>query len=104
MCTCIKGSRIPKTAHNFSPDGCFKPKRKSRIIFEREEIDKQCQKTTYTKMGVEDSNSDAISGLPRPLVTEVVYGRNFKHFKNSQTIADRLIQHMYTKRLFGSAS
>jgi hypothetical protein len=40
------------------------------------------------KRGVEESNGDPTSGLPRPLVTETTSGRNLedhKTLKNSQT-------------------
>jgi hypothetical protein len=54
-----------KITENFSPYGNFKPKLKMLITFERKEIVKKCQRTTYTKVG-EESYGDIISGLPRP--------------------------------------
>jgi hypothetical protein len=52
------------------------------------------------KSGVEDSNGDVASGLPRPLAPETTSGRNLenhKTLKNSETAADRRFKHKDTK-------
>jgi hypothetical protein len=52
------------------------------------------------KIGVEESNGDVTSGLPRPLVPETTSGRNLenhKTLKNSKTAADRRVKHKDTK-------
>jgi hypothetical protein len=52
------------------------------------------------KSGVEESNGDVTSGLPRPLAPETTSGRNLenhKTLKNSQTAADRRVKHKDTK-------
>jgi hypothetical protein len=52
------------------------------------------------KSGVEESNGDVTSGLPRILVPETTSGRNLENhetLKNSKTAADRRVKHKDTK-------
>jgi hypothetical protein len=61
----------------------------------------------YYKSGVEESNGDVTSGLPRPLAPETTSGRNLenhKTLKNSETAADRRVKHKETKTHLRSAN
>jgi hypothetical protein len=70
------------------------------------ERDRQKMSTDHLyKSMVEESNCDVTSGLPRPLVPDIISGRNLekpKTLKNSQTVADRRVQHTDTKNYFRS--
>jgi hypothetical protein len=57
--TPVKGSKSPKTPKMLPPKGILQPNEKCLITFQRIEIDKKCQQTTYTK--VTKTNRTAIS-------------------------------------------
>jgi hypothetical protein len=65
------------------------------------ERDRQKMSTDHKyKSGVEESNGDVTSGLPRPRVPKTTSGRNLdnhKTLKNSETAADRRVKHKDTK-------
>jgi hypothetical protein len=67
----------------------------------RTERDRQKMLTDHLyKSGVEESNGDVTSGLPRPLTPETTADRNLenhKNLKNSETAADRRVKHRNTK-------